>query len=93
MTSQATGSEDIQTGRTFNRSMGLLAAGAIAAAIGLVAVDEQGTALHRNASQTDANEQRPVGAMAPGMDVPFTAPSRVLDPTLSRPEAGSDQHG
>ena len=93
MASQATGSEDIRTGRTFNRSMGLLAAGAIAAAIGLVVADEQGTALHQHASQTDANEQRPAGALAPGMEVPFAAPSRVLDPTLSRPDAGSDQHG
>jgi hypothetical protein len=93
MTSQATGSEDIQTGRTFNRSMGLLAASAIAVAIGLVTVGEGGNEQRRNLSQTDANEQRPVGVALPGVDVPFTAPSRVLDPTLSRPDAGSDQHG
>jgi hypothetical protein len=73
--------------------MGLLAAVAIAAAIGLVTGEERGSELHRNLSQTDANEQRPVSAVVPGMDVPFAAPSRVLDPTLSRPEAGSDQHG
>jgi hypothetical protein len=56
-------------------------------------VDERRSELHRNVSPTDANEQRPVGAMVPSMDVPFAAPSRVLDPTLSRPEAGSNQHG
>ena len=93
MASQATGSEDIQTGRAFNRSMGLLAAVAIATTVGLVAVDEPGGDLHRNALQTDANEQRPVGAKIPGVDVPFAAPSLILDSTLSRPERGSDQHG
>lgn len=92
MTSQAA-VEEIGSSRTFNRSMGLLAAVAIAAAVGLVAGDRPGSEPHRNALQTDANEQRPVGATAPGVDVPIAAPSNVLDPTLSRPGRDGDQHG
>lgn len=92
MTSQAV-LEEIESSRTFNRSMGLLAAVAIAAVVGLVAGDGPGSEPHGKVLQTDANEQRPVGATAPSVDVPIAAPSNVLDPTLSRPGQNGDQHG
>jgi hypothetical protein len=93
MQAKSVGSDDVQGGKAFRRSMGLLAAVTVAAAAGLAVVDVQEGGATPNFLRTDANDHRPAGAPTPLAETPLVAPAGNPDPTLSRPDRGSDQHG
>lgn len=92
MQTEMTGSDDAQAGAAFKRSMGLLAAVAIAVGVGLAIVDVPEADLSPRVLRTDANANRPAGVPTPA-GAPAAASPQELDPTLSRPDRGSDQHG
>lgn len=85
MKSHKTGPDD-PDGKTLKRAVAVLAVGALAIAIGLVA-DDMRQSKTRRFLPTDANLHR---AAAAAEEAPFWAPE---DPALTRPDAGSDQHG
>ena len=87
----ALSNDAVQTGKTVKRAMSLLAAIAFAAAAGLASIDVSESSLTPRALKTDANEQGR-GARA-GVESAAAPAAGELDPSLQRPDSGSDQHG
>jgi hypothetical protein len=87
------GNEEVQTGRTMKRAMGLLAAVAVAMAAALATVDVPEADINPHVLKTDANDHRG----GPGAASPQSAPAQPgrgeLDPTLQRLDRGNDHHG
>jgi hypothetical protein len=85
--------DDIQTGKTMKRAMGLLAAVAVAAAAGLATVDVPEADLKPHVLKTDANELRGGPGSAPPASAPAAPASGQLDPALLRTDGANDHHG
>lgn len=85
--------DDIQTGKTMKRAMGLLAAFAVAAAAGLATVDVPEADLKPHVLRTDANDLRGGPGTATPASMPASPTSGELDPALLQPDRGNDHHG
>lgn len=83
-------SDDVQTGKAMKRAMGLLAAVAMAAAVGLATVDVPEADLTPHVLKTDAGHG--TGAVAPAR-TPAGGGRGELDPALQRTDQANDQHG
>ena len=83
--------DDLASRRTFYHSMELLVVGAVALAVGFFAADYLKG--RPSSLKADANAQRPAGTVIPPDTSPPLKPSGVVDPTLKKPEKGTDQHG
>lgn len=83
--------EDAENGRAMNRSMVLLAAGALAVALGLVTVDQPEVVHSARVLDTDAS--RSAAPATPGSAPALLPAVRELDPALFRLERGNDHHG
>lgn len=75
------------------RAMGLLAAVAVAAGIGLATVDAVDGDGVRRVLPTDASGQRVPGYVAPAAPPADGGGRGELDPALGRPDRGNDHHG
>src|SRR5512142_3257100 len=85
----AISSEDVQTSKAMKRAMSLLAAVAVAAAVGLATVDVPEADLSPHVLKTDAGPG--TGAAAPA---PMPAPAGgELDPALQRTDQVNDYQG
>lgn len=82
-----------EQGMAFKRAMGLLAAVAVAAGIGLATVDAVDNDGVRRVLPTDASGQRVPGYVAPAASPADGGVRGELDPALSRPDRGNDHHG
>jgi hypothetical protein len=83
--------EDLASKRTFYHSMELLLVGVVALAVGFFAADYLKP--RPVPLKTDANAQRPAGTIVPPDTSPPLKPSGEVDPSIKRPEKGTDQHG
>lgn len=84
-------SDDVQTGKAMKRAMSLLAAVAVAAAVGLATVDVPEADLTPHVLKTDG-AGRGFGP-ATSAETPAAPASGVLDPSLRRTDQVVDQHG
>lgn len=85
--------DDVQTGKTMKRAMGLLAAFAVAAAAGLATIEVPEADLNPRVLKTDANDLRGGPGTATPASTPVPPNSGELDPALLRPDGANDHHG
>jgi hypothetical protein len=81
--------EDVESGKAMKRAMGLLAAVAVAAAVGLATVDVPEADLTPHVLKTDGGGFVP----ATSAQAPAAPASGELDPLLLRTDQTADQHG